>query len=185
MTSWITFSCQRLNGPPYSRNPILLAGTWKQYSKNAIPQLTRIMLNSPRLLNQFICLNFRCPYHASVMKLFDRIKRAIVQTGLFIHTLCLACNNKTCMTTRVVVWIFCNILLASGCSKCKNSRDFSCSSAICSTEFIRIKRITISFSRTDIGRLPNCGHLCPLNSKAWQQIKRQRLALFLSRSWLT
>lgn len=49
MTSCMTFSCQRLNGPPFSMKPILLAGTWKQYSKKAIPQLIRIIANKGRL----------------------------------------------------------------------------------------------------------------------------------------
>ena len=34
ITSCITFNCIRLNGPPFSLNPIRFAGTWKQYSLN-------------------------------------------------------------------------------------------------------------------------------------------------------
>lgn len=37
ITSCNTFSCHRLNGPPLPVNPILLAGTWKQYSKRQYP----------------------------------------------------------------------------------------------------------------------------------------------------
>ena len=33
----MTLSCIRLNGPPLSMNPILLAGTCAQYSRNATP----------------------------------------------------------------------------------------------------------------------------------------------------
>ena len=42
ITSCITLSCKSENGPPFSENPILFAGTWKQYSNNAIPQLINI-----------------------------------------------------------------------------------------------------------------------------------------------
>lgn len=42
MTSWITLSCIRLNGPPLPLNPIRLAGTCAQYSKNATPQENRM-----------------------------------------------------------------------------------------------------------------------------------------------
>lgn len=42
--------------------PIRFAGTWRQYSKNAIPQLTMIA-NS-----KFELVNFRCPYQANVIK---------------------------------------------------------------------------------------------------------------------
>lgn len=41
------------------------AGTWKQYSKNAIPQLTKITAHSAD------DLNFKCPYHAKVMKILE------------------------------------------------------------------------------------------------------------------
>gem|GEM_PF-4336402 len=84
IASWITFNCHRLNGPPLPSKPRRLAGTWKIYSKKAIPQLIRIMAKSPRLLNQLICLNFRCPYHAIVIKLLDSNKRKIVRKPLFI-----------------------------------------------------------------------------------------------------
>lgn len=50
--SWITLSCQRLNGPPLLINPILLAGTMKLYSISAIPQLNNITNGNDNLLNQ-------------------------------------------------------------------------------------------------------------------------------------
>ena len=37
ITSWITFSCHRLKGPPFPENPILFAGTCAEYSKSAMP----------------------------------------------------------------------------------------------------------------------------------------------------
>src|SRR5688572_20209175 len=49
-----------------------LAGTWKQYSPNAISQLTRMAatIGAERYL--------RCPYHAKVMKVFEMIRRMTV-----------------------------------------------------------------------------------------------------------
>ena len=35
ITSWITFSCIKLKGPPFPLNPIRLAGTWQEYSAKA------------------------------------------------------------------------------------------------------------------------------------------------------
>ena len=43
------------------------AGTAKQYSMNAMPQLTRMTPQSG------VSLNFRWPYHAKVMKTFEQI----------------------------------------------------------------------------------------------------------------
>ena len=84
IASCITFSCHKLNGPPFAVKPILLAGTWKMYSKNAIPQLIKMAPSSPKLLNQPNSLNFKCPYHAKVMKVLERIKRKMVSSSLFI-----------------------------------------------------------------------------------------------------
>src|SRR5229473_2771058 len=49
------------------------AGTWKQYSKKAIPQLTMITFQSASLRN------FRWPYHAKVMKMFETVSNRIVR----------------------------------------------------------------------------------------------------------
>ena len=49
-----------------------------------------MMLNNPKLFNQDISLNFKCPYHAKVMKVLERIRRAIVVNPLAI----LYINNK-------------------------------------------------------------------------------------------
>src|ERR1700690_1429343 len=48
------------------------AGTWKQYSKNAIIQLTTIAANSGALRY------FRCPYHAMVMKMLEHSRSRTV-----------------------------------------------------------------------------------------------------------
>jgi len=49
------------------------AGTWKQYSKNAIPQLIMITFQRASLRN------FRWPYHAKVMKMFEMVSSRIVR----------------------------------------------------------------------------------------------------------
>src|SRR3981081_635082 len=50
-----------------------LAGTWKQYSKKAIPQLTMITFQRASLRN------FRWPYHAIVMKILEMVSNSIVR----------------------------------------------------------------------------------------------------------
>src|SRR6266481_6679495 len=49
------------------------AGTWKQYSKKAIPQLAMITFHSASLRN------FRWPYHAKVIKMFEMVSNRIVR----------------------------------------------------------------------------------------------------------
>jgi hypothetical protein len=49
--------------------PMRLAGTWKQYSNSAMPQLARIAIHSGALLY------LRWPYHAKVMKMFETSSR--------------------------------------------------------------------------------------------------------------
>src|SRR3954452_1072170 len=49
-----------------------LAGTMKQYSTNAIDQLTRMASHSAD------CLYLRCPYHAKVMKMLEIVSRMAV-----------------------------------------------------------------------------------------------------------
>jgi len=48
-----------------------LAGIIKQYSKNAIPQLAKIVMAIGS------DLNFKCPYHANVIKMFDNVSKNI------------------------------------------------------------------------------------------------------------
>lgn len=45
------------------------AGTWRQYSKNAIAQLATMTIHSGA------DLNFKCPYHANVIKTFEATRR--------------------------------------------------------------------------------------------------------------
>ena len=49
-----------------------LAGTVKQYSKNAIPQLINTAFQS------VIDVSFKCQYQANVMKIFDTMSKPIV-----------------------------------------------------------------------------------------------------------
>ena len=76
MTSWMTLSSQIEKGPPNSADPMRLAGTWKQYSKRAIPQLSRMM--KIRLKRSSRDLKAICPYQASVMKALEMTSRAMV-----------------------------------------------------------------------------------------------------------
>lgn len=75
ITSWMVLSCTAL----YTSCPILLAGTWKQYSKKAIPQLTRITIQRAD------DLNFRCPYQANVINTFEIVNIRIGKINLYIN----------------------------------------------------------------------------------------------------
>src|ERR1700732_3152391 len=57
-----------------SYEPMRFAGTWKQYSKNAMPQLARMTFHSASLRY------LRWPYQAKVMKIFDMVSSKIVRT---------------------------------------------------------------------------------------------------------
>src|SRR5260370_29757307 len=50
------------------------AGTWKQYSKKAMPQLARITFHNASLRY------LRWPYQANVIKMFEMVSRKIVLT---------------------------------------------------------------------------------------------------------
>ena len=71
-------SWTRLNGPPCSWKPTLLAGTWNRYSKNARPQLIKIIAKRPRFCPQLNSLNFKWPYHANVINIFETTSNPIV-----------------------------------------------------------------------------------------------------------
>ena len=62
--------------------PILFAGTCNMYSKSAIPQLIKMIATSGRLSLHFMSLNFKCPYHASVMKALESVRRRMVMRAL-------------------------------------------------------------------------------------------------------
>src|ERR1700676_1280517 len=65
----MVLSCAALN----SYEPMRLAGTWKQYSKKAMPQLARMTFQSASL--RF----FRWPYHAKVINIFEIVSKRIVR----------------------------------------------------------------------------------------------------------
>src|SRR6266568_2035340 len=65
----MTLSCTGLKWFPA---PMRLAGTWKQYSKKAISQLTKITFHRASLRKR------RCPYQANVMKMLEMMRRTIV-----------------------------------------------------------------------------------------------------------
>ena len=79
ITSWMIFSCIRLKGPPFSTKPILFAGTWAQYSKNATPQENRMTRMRGQLEEIFISCSLRWPYQANVIKTLDAMSSNIVQ----------------------------------------------------------------------------------------------------------
>ena len=64
--------------PPLPSKPIRLAGTCKQYSKNAIPHDKAITPIRGKVLNHENSAIFRWPYHASVINTFDATNNAIV-----------------------------------------------------------------------------------------------------------
>lgn len=70
ITSCIIFSWKPLN--PLA-NPIRLAGTVKQYSKKAIPQLMRMAFHKG------IPFSFRCQYQANVIKMLEQISKKTVR----------------------------------------------------------------------------------------------------------
>jgi len=85
ITSCMTFSCTSEKGPPFSLNPIRLAGTWNIYSNRAMDQLIRMMENKPSLLNQLQCENFRCPYQAIVINVLERTSSPMVNKAFMIN----------------------------------------------------------------------------------------------------
>src|SRR6266478_7735323 len=70
ITSWMVLSCAVVN----SYEPMRFAGTWKQYSKKAMPQLARITFHNASLRY------LRWPYQANVIKMFEMVSRKIVLT---------------------------------------------------------------------------------------------------------
>ena len=73
ITSWITFNCINVKGPPFPLNPSRLAGTWHEYSARAISQENNITPYNGQLLITLVSCNFKCPYHANVMNIFETI----------------------------------------------------------------------------------------------------------------
>src|SRR5882724_11330128 len=56
-----------------SYEPMRFAGTWKQYSKKAMPQLMAITFHRATLRY------FKCPYHANVINMFEIVRSRIVR----------------------------------------------------------------------------------------------------------
>ena len=78
ITSWITLSWRRVNGPPFPWKPMRLAGIWQEYSKKAVIHDIKITPIYGQLLIIFISCNFKCPYQAKVMKTLETISNNIV-----------------------------------------------------------------------------------------------------------
>lgn len=81
ITSCITLSWTNENGPPLPWKPIRLAGTWKQYSNSAIPQLKSITPINEILLNHGYWTSFKCPYQASVINMLEHRSNPTVISG--------------------------------------------------------------------------------------------------------
>src|SRR5688500_4068441 len=69
------FNCDPVNPSLW---PMRLAGTWKQYSKNAMPQLRNTTIQSGAAFSRSEAM---CPYQAKVMKTFETISSSAVFTG--------------------------------------------------------------------------------------------------------
>src|SRR4029077_876599 len=82
ITSWMVLSCAVEN----SYEPMRFAGTWKQYSKKAMPQLARMTFHSASLRY------LRWPYQANVMKMFEMVSSKIVRTITSDASLCRSCD---------------------------------------------------------------------------------------------
>jgi C4-type Zn-finger protein len=67
-----------VNEPPLPINPILLAGTWNEYSTSAIIHENSTTPYSGQLVIDPVCCNFRCPYHAKVIKILETTKSKMV-----------------------------------------------------------------------------------------------------------
>jgi hypothetical protein len=61
--------------------PIRLAGTWKQDSTKAIPQLSTIVTHKDE------SSYFECPYQAKVMKMLDTVSKTVLCMDLFSYSM--------------------------------------------------------------------------------------------------
>ncbi len=83
----MSFSCHMLKGPPLIELPSLLAGTIRQYSKKAMPQLMRIAVSNPEFLRKEISLYRRWPYQAMVINVLDAASSNMVDNARDIFTI--------------------------------------------------------------------------------------------------
>lgn len=91
-------------------NPILLAGTWAQYSRNATPHEKRMTTNNGQLDDIFISWSFRWPYHANVMNTFDAIRSSIVQIAFMSLMVFRACKSNIKFVITYIKCYFCMLV---------------------------------------------------------------------------
>src|SRR5258707_5646026 len=72
------------------------AGTWKQYSKKAMPQLAKTTFHSASLRY------LRWPYHANVMKMFESMSKRIVRTIVSRTSHCFVVSGAAAKLDRAV-----------------------------------------------------------------------------------
>jgi hypothetical protein len=82
ITSCMIFSCHMSNGPSFSFAPILFAGTIRQYSISAMPQLMAMVPTNPMCCKNGTSLKRKWPYHAKVMKVLLPMSSRIVWSDL-------------------------------------------------------------------------------------------------------
>jgi len=75
-----------------------VAGTWKQYSKKAMPQLATTTFQSATLRY------FRCPYQAKVMKMLEMVSSRIVCIGSFVSRETYGLWDVSLVHTVTAVW---------------------------------------------------------------------------------
>ena len=97
--SWMTFSCTKENWPPFPSKPRRLAGTWQQYSKNAIPHEKSITPHSGHWEDRPLCWSFKWPYHAIVMKILLKRSSRMVEIP-FISISCPCMKSRRCESVR-------------------------------------------------------------------------------------
>lgn len=76
--SCIIFNCHILKGPPFILLPNLLAGTISEYSTKAMHQLIKMEPHKPTPFKKLMSLNFKCPYQAMVINVFDAMRSSMV-----------------------------------------------------------------------------------------------------------
>jgi hypothetical protein len=112
MHSGKIFSCRMLQ----SAEPYRLAGTCKTYSKNATPQLARIAIQSG------FSLNFKWPYYARFINVFEKISRMIV------FILQQACNSSPQLSSQGFGLRGPKIVQLRGAARSKTAFPLSCRS---------------------------------------------------------
>ena len=91
-TSWMTFSSQIENGPPNCDDPMRLAGTWKQYSNRAMPQLSSTMASMPK--RSSLDLNAMWPIPLNICRTGLKPRKSIN----FFRMICTSCKKMPSAT---------------------------------------------------------------------------------------